>query len=240
MKIEFLDALGNEQILSKSEKFVNDYYSDPSSCAEILVNQINKRENIYKFLSESMWRSKFSSVIDLGANIGLFSIFISPLAECVYALEPTPEHINMMKELASVLGIKNIKPYEIAISTYDGISEFQVHKRNSTMNSFMTHRTDHVYGDSIEVETQTLSSIIKTFGIEKVDFLKMDIEGFERQLILDSSFDEAVNKVNMLYIEVHDFEDMGLMATNYKDIENKFVSLGRKVVQLTEDGMLVR
>ena len=238
MKLELLNISGDTHLMSASENFVN-HYESASSCAINIMEQINNRIGLYGILQQSI-NKKLSSVIDLGANVGMFSIFISPLAEKVFSVEPTPGHISLMRELIEMLGIKNIKPCEYAISTQDGISEFQVHTRNSTMNSFLNHKTDIFYGAPIKVETKTLSSLIDTFGLDKVDFVKMDIEGFENHIILDPSFDDASNKVGVFYIEVHDFENKGLLQDNYRKIENKFVSLGRKVTRIAADGMLVK
>ena len=190
MKLELLNISGETHLMSASENFVN-HYESTSSCAINIMEQINNRIGLYGVLQQSI-NKKLSSVIDLGANVGMFSIFISPLAEKVFSVEPTPNHISLMRELIEMLGIKNIKPCECAISTQDGISEFQIHSRNSTMNSFLGHKTDVFYGAPIKVE------------------------------------------------EVHDFEDKGLLQDNYRKIEDKFISLGRKVIRIADDGMLVK
>ena len=77
------------------------------------------------------------NLIDLGANIGLFSLYVSPACEKVFSVEPTPSHFELLKELVDVAGKKNIEPHQLAVGTSDGEAEFNIHERNSTMNSFL-------------------------------------------------------------------------------------------------------
>ena len=54
-----------------------------------------------------------------------------------------------------------------------------------------------------------------------VGFVKMDIEGFENEVIFEESFEEAMSKIDGLYVEVHDFQERGMMTENFNKISDK-------------------
>ena len=137
-------------------------------------------------------------VLDIGANVGLFSIFASPIAKKIYAIEPTPSHFALMKELISTTGITNIDPYQLGVHTENGSIDFNIHDMNSTMNSFITHKTFPHSGRTIKVKTKTLSSLIDHLKCESIDFVKMDIEGYEVDLICHPSFEHVKDKIKRL------------------------------------------
>ena len=231
--MELTDVRGNRYDLSQSGRFVDHYHSD-SSCAKIILDQINSG-NFYDFIK----KQEFSSIIDLGANVGLFSLFVNPIADKVYAVEPTPSHFYLMRELVALTNVHNIECHNVAVSNENGFANFYIHDRNSTMNSFVKHQTDPHVGETVSVKTVKLATFIDSIGLDRVSFVKMDIEGFENQIILDSSFEEANQKVDSFYIEVHDFTESGMMAHNFNLIRDKFMSFGRVVEKLAEDAMFV-
>ena len=178
-------------------------------------------------------------MIDLGANIGLFSIFAAPVCEKVFAVEPTPSHFALMEELVDLAGVKNIEMLNLAVGLEDGEAEFNIHERNSTMNSFISHRTDPHSGKTVKVKTQTLNSIIDSLDVDRIGFVKMDIEGFENEVVFEESFEEALTKIDGLYVEVHDFEERGMMAENFNKISDHLKGFGKTVEKLQADCMLV-
>ena len=107
------------------------------------------------------------------------------------------------------------------------------------MNSFITHRTDPHSGVTVKVKTKTLNSLIDSLDMDRVGFVKMDIEGFENEIIFEESFEEALTKIDGLYVEVHDFEERGKMNENFARISDKLKGLGRTTEKLQSDCMLV-
>jgi FkbM family methyltransferase len=230
--LSFTDIAGNEVNLSTSENYRNHAYAQ-HSCVGAIVQQFD--QDFYYFLKGQ----EELNIIDLGANIGLFSLYASPIAEKIYSVEPTPSHFALLNELVELTGKKNIEPLNIAIGLEEGESEFFVHEGNSTMNSFVKHTTNPHSDTSIMVKTQTLNGLIDSLGLDIVGFVKMDIEGFENQVIFEPSFEEAVSKIDAMYVEVHDFDEAGKMESNFNRIRDQFISWGKTVEKLQFDGMLV-
>ena len=83
--------------LSKSEKFLG-HHNTPHSKTTAILEQF--QNGFYSFLGDN----EEVVLVDLGANIGLFSLYMSSICKEVYAVEPTPSHIEIMKDL-----LKNLK-----------------------------------------------------------------------------------------------------------------------------------
>ena len=230
--LTFRDIAGNTIDLSSSENYKNHAFAE-HSCVVHILKQFDT--DFYWFLKEQ----EDLNLIDLGANIGLFSMFVAPICEKVFAVEPTPSHFALLNELVDLAGIKNIEAHNLAIGTEDGEAEFNIHERNSTMNYFITHRTDPHSGKTVKVKTKTLNSLIDSLDVDHINFVKMDIEGFENEIIFEESFEEALTKIDGLYVEVHDFEERGMMAENFNKISDKLKGFGKSVDKLQADCMLV-
>ena len=128
--LSFSDIAGNKIDLSSSENYKNHAFAE-HSCVVHILKQFDT--DFYWFLKEN----EDLNMIDLGANIGLFSMFAAPICEKVFSVEPTPSHFALMQELVDLAGIKNIEMLNLAVGTEDGEAEFNIHERNSTMNSFI-------------------------------------------------------------------------------------------------------
>jgi FkbM family methyltransferase len=230
--LSFKDISGNEINLSASENYKNHAFAQ-HSCVGAIVQQFD--QDFYYFLREQ----EDLNIIDLGANIGLFSLYVSPIAEKIYSVEPTPSHFALLNELIQLTGKTNIEPLNLAIGLEEGESKFFVHDGNSTMNSFVKHTTNPHNETGIMVKTKTLNGLINSLGLDRVGFVKMDIEGFENQVVFESSFEEAVSKIDAMYVEVHDFDEAGKMQQNFDKIKDQFVAWGKTVEKLQFDGMLV-
>jgi len=217
--------------LSKSEKFL-EHHNTPHSKTNAILEQFDN--GFYSFLGDN----KNVVMIDLGANIGLFSLYMSSICKEIYAVEPTPSHVEIMNDLLEKLEVNNIFPHQVAIHIENGESDFQLNNSNSTMNSFLRHGIDPGGTSSVLVPTITLADFIKNNIKKRVNFVKMDIEGFENIVVHDSSFEEALKKIDAIYVEVHDFEGVGKMEDNVNKVINRLESLGKKTMKLTYDGVL--
>ena len=124
-------------------------------------------------------------VFDIGANMGWYSILSARLAKHgeVHAFEPVPfifEKFRKNAELNSIQTIKsnNIalgkeKSGSIAIHTFDGL--YHGHSSMSTLN-----RNDY---STVHVPMTTLDSYCEEHGIARIDFIKMDTEGAEMEVM---------------------------------------------------------
>lgn len=167
-----------------------------------MVHEIFKREDYLLPLEKSF--SETAVVMDLGANIGLASIFFHqhyfPNARFI-AVEPSPKNIVVLQQnLAANIPKAEIVPVAVSdkigvVCIDDNEVGFNVHVFNQK-NSYDTEG-----GNGTEVLALTLLKIIEDLKIERIDLLKMDIEGAEKDVLKDAA--AWLSKVQMMVIELH-------------------------------------
>lgn len=198
--------------LLQSQKFV-DHFHRPGNYAEFIVGQIN--DGLYNFTD---FTDKV--ILDIGGNVGLFSLYASQTAKQVYAAEPTPAHAETFRDLVATLDIKNIDVNEVAISKVSGEITFFLSSYNSTMNSLYQCGGD---GRPTKAQALTLSDFMDSKGIEYADFAKIDVEGSEMDIL--STFDQKLaDRIGQIFIECHDWHGEGMQnrVNRAIDILTKF------------------
>lgn len=199
-----------------------------NSFGQIVLKQIN--DGVYNILTRN-----WDVVLDIGANVGLFSYFISDSAKKIHAIEPTIEHYNVLTQGIEDLQLKNINSHNLAIGTYTGEGVFYLNPLNSTMNTLLTKHKEISYKQKINVVS--LLDFIKNIN-EPVDLIKMDIEGAELDIIPHESFENACKHINNVYVEVHDFDNNGLLLSSNTDkIQDKLKQYGFKTTRVMLDGI---
>jgi len=121
-------------------------------------------------------------VVDVGAFLGEFSIPASEVGTEVIAIEPDPRTFNCLKKQASKL--KNVNPYQILLGEKTKEVNFKS-ATDPTESSFI----DVDAGDykQIEIETKRLDDFIREIDISQIDFLKIDAEGAEPEVLKGSN-----------------------------------------------------
>ncbi|MDR2391809.1 MAG: FkbM family methyltransferase [Planctomycetota bacterium] len=123
-------------------------------------------------------------VFDLGANVGLFST-VALAKECtVHAFEPTPFTLEILKKNLSLYDGGRYEAYPWAVTDRCGKAVFNVNddfSRDYTLgvNSMLERKGFK----QIEVDTVSLDAFVDENGIDRVDFIKADIEGAERLML---------------------------------------------------------
>ena len=215
MKIE-LNVLNSTPIdLSVCGEFMNYYNNGSSYTKHIIEKEINNGHyNDPDF--QKIFQNNDAVVVDGGTNIGLFSLFLHKACKKIYAVEPTTEHLDVLRKLTSLLDIKNVRFSEIAFNNYTGQCTFMVDPGNTTTNRIAQYGTT--------VNCARIIDYIKASGESQIDLLKLDIEGGEQFAVLqDPSFIEVAEFCKNIYIELHP------PVVNPVDIISKFTSMGYKI-----------
>jgi FkbM family methyltransferase len=117
-------------------------------------------------------------VLDLGANIGSFSLFAAKSADRVYAFEPEKSNYEQLLKNIDINGAKNIIPIKKAVGGKSGSTLLYKSARNTAICS-----TAVEFSDTTEaVDVVTLSDAMKLCAVDHIDLLKIDIEGSEYDL----------------------------------------------------------
>lgn len=166
---------------------------------------INYRQMFYEDIYKDLNFTGFRTVIDIGANVGLFSLYcIRKSCNFVHAIEPTTKAFNQLKNNLS--RHDNAKIHKLGIHNKNSKMLISFTNSNSTISGFDLTGVEKTDCDqrplSEEVEVKTLGAFIKENDIVDIDLIKIDIEGVEYDVI-DSLSDEEINLSKNYLIEYH-------------------------------------
>jgi FkbM family methyltransferase len=138
------------------------------------------------------------TVLDLGANIGLTTVWLATRYGCdrVIAVEPDPDNSALVRRNMEANSI-NGEVVEAAVGPDDGYAWF-ARSGQSNLGSLSSQEDDH----SIQVKTRTPASLLREHGLAEVDLCKLDIEGGEQELLVDSDT-SWLKSVRSLLMEIH-------------------------------------
>jgi FkbM family methyltransferase len=138
------------------------------------------------------------TVLDIGANIGCFTL--QAARHCpqgrIFAVEPLPANYALLEENIALNRLANVHARCLALSASDGT---QTLHHGGQCTSLHWNATD---SQAMEVPTRTLRSFLAAEGIERVDFLKMDCEGAEFDILL-SAGPEELGRIRRIVMEYH-------------------------------------
>jgi len=131
-------------------------------------------------------------VVDVGANVGVFSLLAARKARVVYALEPASDNFRQLTR--NVTTHQRIHPLQLACGATDGRAVLDT-TADPVSYSLYTG------GGGEDVEVVTLSTLFRRLRIDRCDFLKLDCEGSEFGIIGDTG---AMKRVERVALEYHD------------------------------------
>lgn len=135
-------------------------------------------------------------IYDCGANIGLSVLYFKQLypQAVIKAFEASPDIAQILTQNIERQDLKNVEIQAAAIWTnYEGLD---LHLESADASSL------HGEGERSRVPSLRLHDLLEK-EVE-VDFLKMDIEGAEVEVLLDCG--DALRKVAQLFVEYHDYK----------------------------------
>jgi FkbM family methyltransferase len=148
----------------------------------------------YEHLSFEFFKKhakKGDTVLDIGAHIGLFSIFFSKLTGGkVYSFEPTPQTVKVLRKTVDINNCDDsVTVIEAAVSEKPGQATFYTSDENvSTSNSLVDvdFKDGHVREGAYQVLVVSVDEFRKQHGL-KIDILKIDAEGVELEVLKGAS-----------------------------------------------------
>ena len=146
-------------------------------------------------VSQLLIKTKGELFVDVGANLGRYTIMLSPNYKRVIAIEPEPNNMQYLKRSIQQAGLKNIRLIQKAISDRNGPINLYLARHSGGH----TIKTEY-YSDFIKVQATTLNSLLKNEN--NIDLIKVDVEGAEWQVLKGSQM--IMPKIKSWMIELHD------------------------------------
>jgi len=129
--------------------------------------------------------------VDIGANIGITSLILSDCASRgrVLAVEPSPAAYKALMANVSENDVGNVTLLQCAVGDNVGLAKFV----EASAYGFVSDR-------GIEVEITTLEALMTRGKLDRLDFLKIDVEGYE-PVILRAAVDVLTQHQPVVYLE---------------------------------------
>ena len=168
--------------------------------------------NMY-FIDEVFTKGVYKDFIDIGANIGIYSLIASYRSIArVFSIEPHPFTYDLLKENISLNKLAcRVTPYPIALSNFVGYVHF-TDDPGSCLNKIIDKSVQNVR--SIQVPVTTGDSFCKEHTI-KPDILKIDAEGHENSVI--SGFQNSLADVKFIIVECQNITETSSLLN--KDLD---------------------
>ena len=135
---------------------------------------------------------------DIGANVGIYSLVAGKLAMPagrVVAAEPDPVTFARLRENVALNAPVSIDARQVAVGGENGLLHLRRERGNRGQNKLVAEAAP----DTVAVPVLTLAGLLAEAGFERLDALKIDIEGFE-EVVLRKFFSEAAKSLWPLHI----------------------------------------
>ena len=207
-----------------------------------------------KLLSQEL--KKGMTCLDVGGNIGYYTLFESKSVGKdgkVIAIEPSPPNFQHLKKNLEIQDSENVDAYNFAAGDIDGNVNFLVYEESNGSFTIPDGETTNLPGELIKVKAKRMDTFLDELNINHVDFVRMDVEGYESHII--DGMDKIIKKSKpMFQIEVHvtllgiegtkkflkKFQDYGYEAKYYvpRDIDLPIIGTMKDVKHHTINTLL--
>jgi FkbM family methyltransferase len=216
----------NIRILKKREviRKVNNYpmilnFDEEGLSRDLMIHrerEISETETVKKIVKPGM------CILEIGANVGYYTILMGKLIGKngkIYAYEPYPRSVDILTRNVELNGLADIvEVRNLAVSTENTVKRLYLGKA-SNVHSLTNYKTDDSNADYIEVKTKDIKEILVESD-RKIDLVRMDIEGHERELFSRLSNDIRLVLPARIFFEIHPLGSIDPDPTFTKPLTN--------------------
>jgi FkbM family methyltransferase len=160
--------------------------------------------------------SPVETVIDLGANVGLSALYFITKYPNARVIAVEPEKHNYEQLVKNVTGFSNVYALNSAI-WYEN-KELEIYDGGRGEYAF---RIVEANGKKIGTTTCiTINDIVKKYNLKRIDILKIDIEGAEKELFM-YNYKDWLPMVQCVMIELHDGDHPGCTSAFFRAIADR-------------------
>ena len=174
---------------------------------------------------------------DVGANVGVYTLMASRLvgdSGQVHAFEPFVDAYGFLQRNVDLNLVKNVTLNPVAVGEKVGEENLFVNAQSALTGLGRTKRG--VFLDVQKVPVWTLDHYVKRSGIRSIDFLKIDVEGFEGHVLRGAIelLSNSPNLIVMSELAKKNFEPLGFSV---KDVIDWMRSIGFEVWMIRSDSL---
>lgn len=169
-----------------------------------------------------------SVCLDVGANIGIYTILLAEKAQKVIAIEPHPVFFERLKQNMGLNGF-DVELKNIGLSSKEGEGILYSPPEDMDNKSASMFDVNPELTEKITVKVDTLDSL----SIEKLDFIKIDTDGSDADVILGG--EETISKLKPTIL--FEYMKLDIVIDSYNKAIKFLEGLGYKI-SIVEDGYL--
>ena len=176
------------------------------------------------------------AALDIGANIGNHSVFLSPHFDEVLSFEPSSSNFNYLISNLELNQISNITPFNFGLSEKSGIARMsnQADPKNTNDSISLTG------GHGPQIEIQKGDSVDEIRNLKNISFIKIDVEGHEPEVIIGLK-ETIQHHMPQIFWEAFEFNEAKKSMDLLSDIGYKyFYHIHRKPIKKGLLGLLIR
>jgi FkbM family methyltransferase len=187
--------------------------------------------------------------VDIGANLGCFSILGSRVFKKVFALEPVKQNLNFINKIIDDFSLNNISTYKLGVSNNNkDVKIYNLHGDSGGCSIYKGYANDQQKEYEFEnIEVINFPTLFTKLNIDLIDYLKIDCEGAEFEFL----YNQDMSNVRLLAIEVHgsppdcnvtQSEFLRFLCNNFKNIfarNNLFFGINRETYNVNETEKII-
>ena len=172
-------------------------------------------------------------VCDIGANLGWYALLaaraMAPTGR-VYAFEPVEEEFVRFRRNVALNHFDNIVPHQLAMSDAQGEAWL-----TETRNAGTTRLATAHDGRHRRIPTTTLDTFARQVPLERLDLIKVDIEGAEARFL--SGAHASLSRFRPIVMIELSPDNLGAFGSTVSDVRERLVGLGYRLYRSTNFGL---
>lgn len=155
------------------------------------------------------WQTEARSakvVFDIGANLGIYSFAAMAVAPdaAVHAFEPTPEIAERLREAAALNRLSRLHVHAVAASSTTGFVKLRRWRGETGRNGGMNFIAGSAGEDEPDrVPAERLDDFCNERRIDRIDLLKIDVQGHEAEVLRGAAGLLNARRVGMIFFELN-------------------------------------
>lgn len=165
-------------------------------------------DDYFRGFPKSILKEKIlTNIIDIGANVGYFSLYSANRfnSAIIHAFEPIPNNFNLLKKQIKINPKIRLKAHNYAVGKTNGTLALNYNENETYTTSASISKNIHG-NNQITVNSLSIERYCSKNNIENIDLLKLDCEGAEYSILYGIS-PKLIKRIDMICLETHTIDE---------------------------------